>query len=105
MERRSEFRDDFVDMTAAVTDHEVDLYDPGGEACGDARNVQIDHHAAGAVGIDLVGALFPPWRREVGTGEVVALIIPLRELALAVENLDAVHNHRRRTEEEQACRK
>ena len=51
---------DLVDMTAAVTDHEFDVYDSGGEACGHVRNVQIDHHAAGAVGIDLVRALFLP---------------------------------------------
>ena len=60
-----------MDMTAAVTDHEVDRYDSGGEAWGHVRNVQIDHHAAGAVGIDLIGPGFLPWRREAGSREVV----------------------------------
>ena len=81
---------DLVDMTAAVTDHEFDVYDSGGQACGHVRNVQIDHHAAGAVGIDLVSALFLPWRREVVARET------LGEVALAVEHLDAVDDLRRR---------
>ena len=51
--------------------------------------------AAGAVGIDLVGALFLPFRREVGAREVVALVIALSEVAMAVEHLDAGHNPRR----------
>ena len=84
-----------MDMTATVADHEFDPYDSGGEACGHVRNVQINHHAAGTVGIDLVGTGFLPSRRKVVAGEIVALVITLREVTLAVEHLDAGHNLRR----------
>src|SRR6266404_2151656 len=82
-------------MTAAIADHKLDVYDSGGEACGHVRNVQIDHHAASAVGFDLVGAGFLPWRREVVAREVVAAVITLGEIAPAVEYLDPGHNPRR----------
>src|SRR5258708_1295858 len=82
-------------MTAAIADHKLDVYDSGGEACGQVRNVQIDHHAASAVGFDLVGAGFLPWRREVVAREVVAAVITLGEIAPAVEYLDPGHNPRR----------
>src|SRR5215470_10584156 len=82
-------------MTAAVADHKHDVYDPGGGAWGDAWDVQVDHHAARTVRIDLMGAGFLPWRREVGSREVVALVITLREVAPAIEYLDAGHNFRR----------
>src|SRR5262252_4161644 len=80
-------------MTAAIADHKLDPYDPGGT--GRHRRVQVDDHGAGAVGIDLIGARFPPWRREVGSCIVVALVITLREVAMAVEHLDAIDNPRR----------
>src|SRR5271167_157668 len=80
-------------MTAAIADHEFDVYDSS-RTCPNGH-VQVDHHAAGAVRSDLIGAGFPPWRREVGSRVVVALVITLREVAMAVEHLDAVDNPRR----------
>src|SRR6516162_5108353 len=77
-------------MPAAVADHKHDVYDPGRTRRD--RRVQVDHHAAGAVGIDRIGALFLPWRREVVARDVVALVITLREVAMAVEHLDAIYN-------------
>src|SRR5262249_34697532 len=55
-----------------------------------------DHHAARAVGIDRVGAGLSPFWREIGLRrhrpKTVAWVITLREMAVAVENLDTCHN-------------
>src|SRR5215467_14674322 len=77
-------------MTAAVADHKHDVYDSGGTRRH--RRVQVDHHAAGAVGIDRVAPGFLPWWREVGSRVVVSLVITLRKIATAVEHLDAIYN-------------
>src|SRR5215469_15147015 len=77
-------------MTAAVADHKHDVYDSGGTRRH--RRVQVDHHAAGAVGIDRVAPGFLPWWREVGSRVVVSLVITLRKIAMAVEHLDAIYN-------------
>src|SRR5215471_179917 len=79
------FRRDLVDMTAAVTDHEQDLYESRGSRRD--RRVQVDHHAARTVGIDRIGTPFLPWRCELG-GNAVADVVALGEIALAVKNLD-----------------
>src|SRR5271169_1332875 len=55
------------------------------------RHVQVDHHAARAVGIDRVVALFSPFRCEFGR-TAVAYVVTLCEVAVAVENLDTCHN-------------
>jgi hypothetical protein len=83
-------------MTAAVADHKLDPYLPalGGDR-RNAKHVQIDHHAAGAVRIDQIGAGFPPCRRKVGAREVVALVITLRQIAVTVEDLDTGDDLRR----------
>src|SRR6516225_3092483 len=83
-------------MAAAIADHKLDVYDAGGLVGGDLRDVQVDCHAAGAVRVDLIGAGFLPRRREVGSREVVASVITLREVAMAVEHLDAGDDLRRR---------
>src|SRR5437016_1330948 len=76
-------------MTAAVADHKQDPYDSVGR--GRAGHVQVDYHAARAVGIDRIGApLSPCWcefRRN-----AVADVISLCEIAVPVENLDTGHN-------------
>lgn len=46
-------------------------------------------HAAGTVGIDDVAALFSPWRCEVWTDDVIALIVLLPQVAAAVKIFDA----------------
>src|SRR5215471_17989517 len=86
------FRRDLVDMTAAVTDHEQDLYESRGSRRD--RRVQVDHHAARTVGIDRIGTPFLPWRCELG-GNAVADVVALGEIALAVKNLDPSHHLRR----------
>ena len=83
-----------MDVTAAVAEHKQDLNDSR-RTCRN-RRVQIDHHAAGAVRIDLIGTGFLPWRREVRSREVVASVITLREVAPAVEYLDAGRDRRSR---------
>jgi len=91
--RRSELRNDLVDMPAAIADHKHYIYDPGRTRRD--RRVQVDHHAARAVAIDRVGAGFLPFRCEIGLAprsKAVARVITLREIALAVENLDAGPN-------------
>src|SRR6516162_8366418 len=77
-------------MPAAVADHKHDIYDPGRTRRD--RRVQVDHHAARAVGIDRIGARFLSRRREVWTRVVVALVITLRKIAMAVEHFDAIYN-------------
>src|SRR5271170_1714903 len=70
-------------MTAAVADHKQDFDDSVGR--GRTRHVQVDHHAARAVGIDPIGTPFLPCRCESGWN-AVAYVIALCEVAVAVEN-------------------
>src|SRR6516162_343092 len=93
--RRSELCHHFVDVTATIADHEPDLQDTAGGPGGNIRNVQVDHHAAGGVGIDGVGAGFLPFRREIGLAcraKTIAPVIALSEPAATVEDLDARRN-------------
>src|SRR5215469_7313732 len=76
-------------MTAAVADHKQDLYHSVGRGC--ARHVQVDYHAARAVGIDRVSPSFLPWRCEL-SGNAVADVITLCEIAVPVENLNTRDN-------------
>jgi len=69
-------------MTTTIADHKHDVCDTGGGACGDVWHIQVDHHAAGAVGIDLVGAGLLPGQREIVASEVVSSVIALGQIAL-----------------------
>src|SRR5260370_6180457 len=80
-------------MTAAVADHKNGVYDAMRRRS--VGHVQVDHHAARAVGIDRVGAGFLSFRCEIRLArqsKAVAPVITLREIAVAVENLDAGPN-------------
>lgn len=80
-------------MTAAVTDHKPDLNNT--VRCRRVGHVQVDLHAARAVGIDIVGAGLLPFRRKIGLAprsKGVAIVVTLCESAVAVEYLYPGYN-------------
>src|ERR1700730_16856958 len=80
-------------MTAAVADHKHDVYYPGGTHRD--RRVQVNDHAASAVGFDRISALFlASWCEIflVHRAKAVAYVITLTEVAVTVENLDTRDN-------------
>ena len=91
---RGEFRDHFVDVTAAVADHKQGRDES--RRSGRNGHVPVEGRAARAVRINGISASLLPRRCEVGAGEVVADVIALREMAVAVVHPDPGEDLRRR---------
>jgi len=79
-----------VDVTAAIADHGhgLDLSSLGSDRWN-PEHIQVKHTAAGAVGINVIGAAFLSLRAKIGLVEypkTITGVIALGEFALAVKD-------------------
>jgi hypothetical protein len=89
LSRRSEFSYDAVDGTATIADYKHVLYYSVRGTGGDARHVQVDFLAAGAVGIDRVAAR--PTHSKIGQvtrPKAIGRVISLCVIAFTVKPPD-----------------